>query len=368
LRAGVLLWLAPVAAVGLLPGTVAADDLPASVYALTNAPAGNGVAVYHRAADGTLTPTGVIPTGGTGTGGGLENQGAVTLSSDGRWLFAVNAGSSEISAFAVGPQGLTLTDKVGSGGTRPVSLTAYGSWLYVLNAGETNNITGFSIRANGTLTPLPDSTRLLSAPSTGPAQVQFSPDGRLLVVTERDTDRIDAYTVNPDGQASGPLPHPSSGANPFGIAFSKNGLLLVSEAFVGHTNGSAASSYTAAPDGSLTLVTASAPTHQSSACWAVVTNDGRYGYVSNTRSGSISGYRIADDGSVSLLDADGITAAVGAGTAPIDMALSADSRYLYVLNAGSHTIASYQVEQNGRLTPIGSAGGLPPGATGLVAR
>jgi 6-phosphogluconolactonase (cycloisomerase 2 family) len=364
---GVLLGLAQISTVGLTPGRAAADDLPASVYTLTNAPAGNGVAVYHRAADGTLAPAGVIPTGGAGTGSGLENQGAVTLSSDGRWLFAVNAGSSEISAFAVGPEGVTLTDKVGSGGTRPVSLTAYGNWLYVLNAGGTNNITGFSVSASGTLSPLPDSARLLSAPSTGPAQIQFSPDGRLLVVTERETNRIDAYTVGADGQASGPLPHSSSGANPFGIAFRKNGLLLVSEAFVGHPNGSAASSYITAPDGSLTLVTASATTHQSTACWAVVTSDGRYGYVSNTQSGSISGYRIADDGSLSLLNADGITAAVGAGAGPIDIALSADNRYLYVLNAGSHTIASYRVEENGSLTPIGSAGGLPPGANGLVA-
>jgi 6-phosphogluconolactonase (cycloisomerase 2 family) len=151
------------------------------------------------------------------------------------------------------------------------------------------------------------------------------------------------------------------------MAFGQNGLLLISEAFVGHPNGSAASSYTFAPDGTLTLVTASATTHQSTACWAVVTNDGRYGYVSNTQSGSISGYRIADDGSLSLLDADGITAAVGARTAPIDMALSADSRYLYVLNAGSHSIASFRVAEDGSLTQTGSVGGLPPGANGLAA-
>ena len=39
-----------------------------SVYTLTNSPAGNAVAVFERAKDGTLTPNGTYPTGGVGTG------------------------------------------------------------------------------------------------------------------------------------------------------------------------------------------------------------------------------------------------------------------------------------------------------------
>ena len=44
------------------------------------------IAVYNRAADGALTLSGMVPTGGAGTGGGLGNQGGVILSRDGRWL------------------------------------------------------------------------------------------------------------------------------------------------------------------------------------------------------------------------------------------------------------------------------------------
>ena len=40
-------------------------------------------------------------TGGLGTGAGLGSQGALAFSDNGRWLFAVNAGSNDISAFAV---------------------------------------------------------------------------------------------------------------------------------------------------------------------------------------------------------------------------------------------------------------------------
>src|SRR5438067_3087343 len=89
-----------------------------AVYALSNQVAGNAVAVFTRAADGTLSAAGTIATGGTGTGAGLGSQGAVALSDDGRWLFAVNAGSNDVSVFAVRPSGLSLAGRTASGGTR----------------------------------------------------------------------------------------------------------------------------------------------------------------------------------------------------------------------------------------------------------
>jgi 6-phosphogluconolactonase (cycloisomerase 2 family) len=50
------------------------------------------------------------------------------------------------------------------------------------------------------------------------------------------------------------------------------------------------------------------------------------------------------------------------------MALSADSRYLYVLNEGVGAIQGFRIEADGRLTDLGSATGLPRGANGIVAR
>src|SRR5437773_12480857 len=126
-----------------------------AVYTLTNQVAGNAVAVFNRAADGTLSAAGTIATGGTGTGGGLGSQGAVALSDDGRRLFAVNAGSNDVSVFSVGPAGLSLASRTASGGTLPISLTVHGNVLYVLNAGGDGNLSGFTVGTTGGPTPAP---------------------------------------------------------------------------------------------------------------------------------------------------------------------------------------------------------------------
>src|SRR6266571_5582596 len=115
----------------LAASAAAADGAPGAVYTLMNLTSGNAVAVFDRAADGTLTAAGTIATGGTGTGGGLGSQGAVALSDDGRRLFALNAGSNDVSVFSVGPTGLSLASQTASGGTLPISLTVHGNVLYV---------------------------------------------------------------------------------------------------------------------------------------------------------------------------------------------------------------------------------------------
>src|SRR5712671_4160252 len=190
-------------------------DGPRAVYTLTNQVAGNAVAVFNRSADGTLTAAGTIATGGTGTGAGLGSQGAVALSDDGRRLFAVNAGSNDVSVFDVGPAGLSLASRTASGGPLPISLTVHGNVLYVLNAGGNGNISGFIVGTGGDLTAIAGATLPLSGTSVGPAQVQFSPDGSHLVVTEKATSRLDVYAVDANGAASWLSTTPSAGGTPF---------------------------------------------------------------------------------------------------------------------------------------------------------
>src|SRR5438552_13354589 len=251
-----------------------------AVYTLTNQVAGNAVAVFNRAADGTLSAAGTIATGGTGTGGSLGSQGAVALTDDGRRLFAVNAGSNDVSVFDVGPTGLSLASQTVSGGTLPISLTAHGSLLYVLNAGGAGNISGFSVGATGGLTPIAGSTQPLSGTNVGPAQVSFSPDGRRLVVTEQNTNLLDVYAVDANGVASGRASLASAGGTPFGFAFGHRNDVFVSEA-----TGSASSYVLDA--GNLSLVSGAVLTHRGAPCWAVVSEDGRFGYTGH-RSGQVS--------------------------------------------------------------------------------
>jgi 6-phosphogluconolactonase (cycloisomerase 2 family) len=115
-----------------------------------------------------------------------------------------------------------------------------------------------------------------------PAQVSFSPDGELLVVTEKATNIIDVYTVGADGRPSGPMVRQSNGMTPFGFAFADRASLIVSEAFGGMPNQSAVSSYRADASANLNVVSGSVPDTQTAACWIVIGNDGRHVFTSNT--------------------------------------------------------------------------------------
>ena len=347
----------------------AADRAQAgAVYTLSNAAAGNAVLAFDRAPDGTLTAAGAYSTGGLGTGGGLGSQGALVLSRDGRFLFAVNAGSDEVSVLRVRPRSLELVATVPSGGDQPTSVTVHQDLVYVLNAGGAGNIAGFRFGNDGALSPIAGSTRPLSTTASAPAQVEFSPNGRVLVVTERSTNVISTYLVGSDGLVAGPNVNPSAGATPFGFAFDNAGRLLVSEAFGGAADASASSSYRLHGDGTLTLLSGSVGTTETAACWLVVTNSGRFAYVTNTGSGSVSGYRIKRDGRLRLLDADGRTGETGAGSAPIDAAFDVASRFLYTLNVGNGSISVFAVRANGSLGPLAGVAGLPASAVGLAAR
>jgi 6-phosphogluconolactonase (cycloisomerase 2 family) len=339
-----------------------------ALFTMDNAAAGNHVLAYGRAADGSLSSLGAFATDGLGTGDGLGNQGALILSSGGGWLFACNAGSDEISVFRVTPHGLQLTDKVGSGGKRPISLAVHRNLLYVLNAGglvgDADNVTAF-LFSDGELSPLAGSTRPLSAANTDSAQISFSPDGNVLVVTEKATGVIDTFTVNDDGLIDEQQQFASVGQTPFGFAFRRD-VLIVSEAFGGAPDASAVSSYELADDGSLQVISPSVPTTETAACWIVVTRNGHFAYASNTGSGTLSGYDVSSGGSLSLLNADGVTGLTGLG--PIDMATSVNSHFLYALNSGDGTISAFRVNHDGSLSSLPGVDGIPSGANGLAAR
>ncbi len=342
------------------------DGRPGAVYVATNAPAGNEVVVFPRAGDGRLGTPSSFSTGGKGTGGGLGNQGGVVLTPGDRWLLVVNAGSNEVSVFAVGPHGLALTDRVPSGGELPVSVTTFRGLVYVLNAGGTGSITGFRLSDHGRLHPLRRSTRPLGSPAAGAAQVEFSPEGDVLVVTEKATNTISTYVVEDDGRTEGPHQQPSVGATPFGFAFSRRGTLVVSEAFGGAPGASALSSYEVSDDGELEVVSPSVGTTQSAACWVVITRDRRFAYTTNTGSNTISGYALSREGALTLLATNGVTGTTGAG--PIDMDLTHGDRFLYTLNGGDGTISAFRVNPDGTLTSQAGASALSPGANGLAAR
>lgn len=339
---------------------------PGAVYLTSNDAAGNEILVFARAADGQLTAAGTVPTGGLGTSQGLGNQLAMAFTADHRLLFVVNAGSDDITGFRVTEAGLEpVGAPLSSGGSQPISLTVRGDLLYVLNAGNGGNITGFTVREDGSLAPIAGSTRPLSGQNTGPAQIQFTPRGDVLVVTEKASNTITTYVVGADGRAGAPLTVPSAGSTPFGFSFNQRGDLVVSEAG-GSGNGlSTASSYRVGADGVVTLISGAIETTQAAACWIAIGQDGRYAYTTNTGSGTVSELAIGVGASLSLENA--VAGVTGPGSRPQDADFTPGGRFLYVRNAAG-SVSGFRVERDGALTPIGEFGPIPTFANGIVAR
>ena len=142
---------------------------------------------------------------------------------------------------------------------------------------------------------MPARRRRLTAGAAGAAQVSVAPDGRALVVTERGSNRIETLPLR-FGRIGAPLVTASSGAVPFGFAFSPRGDVIVSEA-----GASTVSSYRLDGTGLWRPITAALAVGQGAACWVATTTDGRFAYTGNA-SGSISGFAIARDGSLTALN------------------------------------------------------------------
>ncbi|MBZ5722140.1 MAG: lactonase family protein [Acidobacteriia bacterium] len=329
--------------------------------------AANEVWAYTRAADGTLTFAGTYSTQGSGSAlSSVNSQGGIVLSPNGKALFVVNNISNDITMFAVtGPGQLTFLQRVSSGGQYPVSLAVFRNVLYVLNARVSANITAFKFSRTG-MTPIAGSTLPLSTGLPNPAQISFSPSGKLLVVAEISTSKLDTYTVAKTGLATGPQVQNSNGRGPFGFAFDNAGRLIVSE-----VTKSAMSSYAVSPSGALSVITGSLLDLGAAACWVVNTNNAafpnQYSYVTNTASGTMSGYRINSDGSIALLNPDGITVDLGPTSDPIDMAVSADNNYLYTLEGTAQGIVGFQIQPDGSLVQVTSVSGSPTSSFGIAA-
>jgi 6-phosphogluconolactonase len=338
---------------------------PGAVYAMTNADDGNEIVIFNRKANGLLTLVGNIATGGNGSGGGLDplgSQGSLVLSEDHRWLLAVNAGSNQLSVFKVLPEGPSLVHVVSSGGEFPVSVTIYHDLVYVLNA-LTPNITAFTLSFAGELTPVADSTRSLGSGAF--AQVGFDPQGNNLVVTDKGEDQILVFSLESDGTPSaGPVTTTSNGVAPFGFIFDKRGHLLVSEAGSG-----AASSYRIRPDGTLEVISTSVGNGGIATCWIAGNKRGDI-FTSNTGSHTVSAYKLlAGNGRLRLREAT-----AGVASRPIDMAITANGRFLYALDPdedpGNGTVHMFQIDRDGGLTDLGAIAGegLSIFANGIAAR
>jgi 6-phosphogluconolactonase len=354
------------------PSTVVADRSHSdddargagAVYTLTNAVGGNGVIAFHRAANGALTPLGTFATGGRGTGGGVDpltSQYSVILDADHDALFAVDAGSNQVSSFRVKNDGsLIHVGTVPSGGARPISLALFRNLLYVLNTGD-NSVSGF-LAIGPFLIPLPYTKHSLAAGANGAAAVRFTHDGRYLVVTERVSNRLEVFPVLLTGALGTPTVSAASGGATFGFDITSHNQPIVSE-----TQGSV-TSYALGQGGALTPITASISTGGAATCWVIITDDNRFAYATSAGSNFVSGFAISDDGHLTALTPGVATGDAGAGATPIDLD-QVGNRFLYTLETGRGTIGTFVIGSAGGLTarPDTPAGPAAGGLQGLAA-
>ena len=338
------------------------------IYTMSNSTRANAVIVFDRDRRGNLLQGAEFRTNGRGTGGSLGNQSGVVLDQSFRWLFVVNAGDGTISSFRVLERGLQFVDRVPSGGDSPISLTVFGTWVYVLNEGlagsSPDNISGFQFDSNGNLTPIPDSTRPLSADSTDPAQIGFNKEGTVLLITEKATNQITTYTVNDDGTPGTFRTRPAARPTPFGFSFGDCDIVYISEANQGNV-GFVASYRVDRETGEVFGPAIDILEAQNAACWVVIANAGNIGYVTNTGSGTVSTFFINFDGTMSPRN---VRFNVQTGDGPLDLILSRDGSNLYTLNSGDNQIRVFSVrESDGRLIR-GQSVFVPPGANGLAVR
>jgi 6-phosphogluconolactonase (cycloisomerase 2 family) len=360
--AAAALAVAAFAAPGASAATQPAHDGPGggAVFALTDNTAGNAVAAYWRAPDGTLKAAGSYSTGGLGgvlTGSVVDHtasQGALAYDQARGLLFAVNPGSDTVSVFRVFGDRLSLRQVLSSGGDFPVSVTVHGDHAYVLNALGGGSLHGYRIDGDR-VSPLPGSYRALGLGTTAssqftatPGQVAFTPDGsRLLVTTKGASNAVDVFPVGPGGLLGAPAVNSLPGDVPFAVAFSQAGQVLLAEA-----GPSAVATFTLSADGKLTQIDV-AVTGQKATCWVAAA--GPYAYTSNAGSGSVSGYRVGWPGSLTALG----NTATDAGT--VDAA-AAQGRFLYVQAGAAGIVDEFAVGAGGALAPLGSV--TVPGAAG----
>jgi 6-phosphogluconolactonase (cycloisomerase 2 family) len=337
-----------------------------TVFVMTNAADKNEIIAFNRGNDGSFNEGHRYNTGGRGSAGvtdPLESQGSLTLSQDHSLLFAVNAGSGDVSVFRILRNGfLFLADKEPSGGSEPVAVAQRQNLVYVLNAGGQGRVAGFQVDQTGHLRSIDNATAFLTATVTGGASITISPDGQFLAVTERLANNIDIFSIQADGTLAPIVVNPSPAPGAFSASFAPDGKLIVSETGPANAvNGSAISSYSVVAGGTIAAVSQSVPTFGGANCWNVITPNGKFVYVSNAGSATISGFAIGNGGVLTPIGST-VVGTNPAGSTNLDITTSNDGKYVFTLNSGAGTIGVFAVQQDGTLNNVGEVEGLPKSA------
>jgi 6-phosphogluconolactonase len=350
-----LTWMVSLAALlmcAVLPGMALAKHkkkpgIVGAMYSETNGDPGNKLLVFDRYSDGKLK---LRQTVGAGGNGGqqpepgcdppdhrcplIDAQNEVVTSPNGKWVFAVNAGSNTIATFDVHGRRVKRVGVTNSQGEFPNSIAVHKNVLYVLNT-NSKNIAGYKVSSKGKLSPIAGSVQSLTnevAPLS--RQIGFDNTGKLLFVSLLTEGAFDSFQVNSAGVAGPATLRPSASPEPFAFAFDPRNNLIANEVVndMDFNQSSNGSSYDVGSDGSLTAIS-TVPTQGYASCWVVITKNGKQVFMVNTGGPSPFGATVTTfaNSPSGQLTFKSVTPKKDEFTLT-DEALSRDDKYLYVVS------------------------------------
>lgn len=354
------------------------------IYTIGNSDTGNAIFGFLVLSNGALQalPGSPYSTGGFGQGHTLlvSSDNGLVISEDKRFLFAPNRGSNDIAVFRIRKDGV-LTPVWGSpfptGGITPTSLAVSDNLLFVAHSGlglfagcPNCDYRGFSISEEGQLTPLENTTIKLSEdPASGPLAIRFSPDGKFLIGTEIVSGKINVFRVKRKHGSGGPLlesapgsPFTGNGALPLGFNFNPTNStqLFISNVGAPPTGGQGSvSAYLMASTGQLAPIEQAVPNEESATCWINLTQDGKWLFATNTNSDTITTYAVAVDGRLTFRNNIPLPRDAGRPAnqlvSPVDMSITANDEYLFVLLRDVPALVGYKIGKNGILNMVSNS-------------
>ena len=189
-----------------------------------------------------------------------------------------------------------------------------------------------------------------------PLRAQF------VYVTNETSNNVSAYSIGADGALT-PVPGSpfAAGIQSYSVAVDPTGKF----AYVPNFNSANVSAYSIGADGALTQLTGSPFAAGQIPISVAVDPTGKLAYVANSLSNNVSAYSIGADGSLTQLS----TSPLAAGSFPNSVAVDPTGKLAYVANNGSNNVSAYSIGADGSLTQLSTspfAAGSRPGSVAIT--
>lgn len=276
-------------------------------------------------------------------------------------VYVSGSTGNNISPFSVAANGsltpITCTGSNCTAGAAPigVAMSPNGQYLYAASF-TPNKVSVFSAAANGSLTPVSCSGSNCNT-GAGPYGVAVTPNGQFLYTANNTASTVSAFSIAANGSLT---PISCSGSNcntgtdPYGVAVSPNGQFL----YTANRTSNTVKPFSIAANGALTPITCSGSncTTGTQPSGVAVSPNGQYLYTANRGAGSISVFSIAANGSLTPVSCPGSNCSTGATAQPFSIAISSNGQFLYTVNRNAAKVSAFSIGGGGSLTPISCPG------------